>query len=99
MRYLKVREVCVHLDIDDELLSTLCHEGLVEVKNTLEDEPVVSAVDAERMRVIVLLMREMDVNLAGVEVILHMRDDLLAMHKQFDEVLRTLIEELRKSEE
>lgn len=98
MRYLKLREVCVHLQIDEELLTTLSSEGLVDVKNTLDDEPVVSAADAERLRVIVLLMREMDVNLAGVEVILHMRDDLLSMHRQFDEILHTLIEELRKRE-
>jgi MerR family transcriptional regulator/heat shock protein HspR len=98
VRYLKLREVCLRLEIDDDLLAQLSHEGLVEVKNTLEDEPVVSAADAERLRVIVLLMREMDVNLPGVEVILHMRDDLFSMHRQFDEILRTLVEELRKHE-
>jgi MerR family transcriptional regulator/heat shock protein HspR len=41
-------------------------------------------------------MRDLDVNLAGVEVILHMRDELLSMHTQFDEVLRSLVQELRK---
>jgi MerR family transcriptional regulator/heat shock protein HspR len=43
-------------------------------------------------------MREMDVNLPGVEVILHMREDLFSMHKQFDEILRALVEELRNRE-
>lgn len=98
MRYLKLREVCIQLSIDEDLLATLSSEGLVEVKNTLDDEPVVSVADAERLRVIVLLMREMDVNLPGVEVILHMREDLFSMHEQFDEILRTLVEELRKHE-
>jgi MerR family transcriptional regulator/heat shock protein HspR len=96
VRYLKLREVCVRLDIDEELLATLSREGLVEVKHTLEDEPVVSAADAERLRVVVLLMREMDVNLPGVEVILHMREDLFSLQEQFDEILRTLVEEIRK---
>lgn len=96
MRYLKLRDVCVRLEIDDELLATLSREGLVEVKNTLDEEPVVSPSEAERLRVIMLLMREMDVNLPGVEVILHMRDDLFSMQSQFDEILRTLVEELRK---
>jgi MerR family transcriptional regulator/heat shock protein HspR len=98
VRYLKLREVCIQLKIDEELLSTLSREGLVDVKNTSEDEPVVSAADAERLRVIVLLMKEMDVNLAGVEVILHMREDMFSMHRQFDEILRTLVEELRNRE-
>jgi len=48
------------------------------------------------VRLIALLMREMEVNLAGVEVILHMREDQLAMRRQFDEVLRGLVGELRK---
>lgn len=96
MRYLKLREVCLQLDIDEDLLATLSREGLVEVKNTLEDEPVVSVADADRLRVIVLLMREMEVNLPGVEVIMHMREDMVSMQSQFDEILRTLVEELRK---
>ena len=37
---------------------------------------------------ITVLVRDMDVNLAGAEVILHLRDDLRAMQRQFDEILR-----------
>lgn len=95
-RYLKLSEVCVQLEVDDGLLRTVCDEGLVEVKHTLEDETVISAEHAERLRLITLLMREMDVNLPGVEVILHMHDDLLGMQRQFDEILRTLVDELRR---
>ena len=38
----------------------------------------------------------MDVNLAGAGVILHLREDLRAMQRQFDEILRTLVDELRQ---
>lgn len=96
MRYIKLHEICADLEIDDELLRSLIDEELIEVKHTLEDETVISVDDADRLRVAVLLIRDLDVNLPGTEVILHMRDDLLAMQRQFDEVLRTLVAELRK---
>jgi MerR family transcriptional regulator/heat shock protein HspR len=94
--YVRLEEVCVRLSIDDVLLRQVCEEGLVEVKHTLEDERVISAEDAERLRLITVLMREMDVNLAGAEVILHLREDFCAMQRQFDEILRTLVDELRQ---
>jgi|SRR6185503_9931798 len=96
LRYVKVREVCVELGVSDELLDRLCGEGLIEVKHSLEDEALLSADEAEKLRVITVLMREMDVNLPGVEVILHMREDLRSMRAQFDEILREMVEELRR---
>jgi len=95
-RYLRISEVCAQLAIDDTFLTAVCDAGLVEVKRTVDEEPVISAEDAERLRIVALLMREMDVNLAGAEVILHMREDLCAMQRQFDEILRTLVDELRR---
>lgn len=96
MRYLKLREICSVLDIDDSLLATLAEERFVEVKHTLEDEEVVSAEDAERLRFITLLLREMEVNLAGVEVILHMKEEIVALRRQFGEVLQVLVTELQR---
>lgn len=94
--YLRLEEVRVQLSIDEELLRQVCDEGLVEIKHTVDDQAVISAEDAERLRLITVLMREMDVNLPGAEVILHMREDLCAMQQQFDEILRTLVDELRQ---
>lgn len=96
MRYFKLREVCERLEIGDELITTLADEGLVEVKHSVEDEPVISAAQAERLRVITVLMRDMDVNLAGVEVILHMREDLCSVQSQFEEIVQALVEEMRR---
>lgn len=96
MRYFKLSEVCERLEIGDELLETLCAEGLVEIKRSTENEPVVSAHEAEKLRVITVLMRDMDVNLAGVEVILHMREDLCSVRSQFDEILQALVAELQR---
>ena len=95
-RYLRLADVCDQLAIDETFLGEVCAEGLVELKHTADRESLISAEDAERLRLISVLIREMDVNLAGAEVILHMRDDLCAMQRQFDEILRALVEELRR---
>jgi MerR family transcriptional regulator/heat shock protein HspR len=96
VRYVKLSDLRVQLDIDDALLEDLMAEELIEIKHALDGEEVLSAADAERLRVILLLLRELEVNLPGIEVIMHMRDELLAMQQQFDEILHALVEELRK---
>ena len=49
----------------------------------------------ERIRIITNLTRELDVNLPGVEVILQMRENMISMRKQFDQILYLLIQELK----
>ncbi len=96
-KFVKIREVCVQLQIEDRLVRQVAKEGLVEIVTpTSGEDEVVSAEDADRLRVISVLMQEMEVNLAGVEVILHMREEALSMRRQFDEVVSTLVDELRK---
>jgi MerR family transcriptional regulator/heat shock protein HspR len=96
VHYLKLADVCERLSIQPDLLHLLQDESLIEVKTTIDGEAVVSSDDAERLRIICLLMREMEVNLAGVEIILHLREDVISMQHQFDEILRTLVEELKQ---
>jgi MerR family transcriptional regulator/heat shock protein HspR len=96
MKYIKVEDVRARLGVDAELLDLLITEQVLVLKRTLEGELVMTAAEAERARVAVMLMREMDVNLAGVEVILHMRDELLTVRREFEEVLHELVYELRE---
>ncbi|MEO8604334.1 MAG: chaperone modulator CbpM [bacterium] len=96
VHWVRLTEVCAQLHVDDELLSIVRAEGFLEIKETVESEPVISPEDAERLRLITVLVRELDVNLAGVEVILHMHADLCSMQQQFDTILQTLVRELRQ---
>lgn len=96
LRYVRLSEVCERLAIDEQLLRDVCDEGLVEIKRSSEAEAVISCEHAERLRLIAFLMRELDVNLPGVEVILHLRDDLSSRQRQFDEILRAVVAELRQ---
>ena len=50
----------------------------------------------ERIRLANLLIREMGVNLEGAEVVLHMREQMIAMQRQFNEVLRLIGQEMKR---
>ena len=95
MRYLRLQEALHDLGIDADELERYEREHLITIKRTLEDEAVISAEDVERARVVALLVRELEVNLPGAEVIVHMRDEMIAMRRQFTEILEELTAELR----
>ena len=46
--------------------------------------------EMEKIRIAKVLSEEMEVNLSGVQVILHMRQQMLEMRRQFDEILEDL---------
>ena len=84
----RVREVLEFLGVDDStLLEELRREGLFEDEWLEPDE-------AEELRVATALVRELGVNPAGVEVVLHMRRRLLALEELMGRSLRRLLSEL-----
>lgn len=87
----RIEELLRELKIQDDLdlLETLRSEGLFR-----EDE--VSAHEADELRVAVVLMREMGVNAAGVDVILRMRGRLITLQRRTEEALRLLLDERRR---
>ncbi len=56
-----------------------------------------STAEMEKIRLAKILIDEMAVNLAGVEVILQMRKSMIAMRKQFDAILEDLAQEMEKN--
>ncbi len=95
-RYIRVEEVLSQLQVDVAFLEALADEDVIHLKRSVENELVMSADDVDRARVAVLLTRELEVNLAGVEVIVHMRDAMREMQLQFGDVLEALVEEMRR---
>lgn len=76
-------------DLEEEEI--LCPEG--------REDPVgkrFSEADLERLRLAKLLVEEMGVNLAGVEIILRMRRDMYAMRAQFDAILEDVAQNVRQ---
>jgi hypothetical protein len=78
---------------DDALYDQLCEAGLVP----REDAALVPA-HLETARVVRTLVHELEINWAGVEVVLRMRSELLATRRQLAE-LAELLRQLQKSEQ
>jgi MerR family transcriptional regulator/heat shock protein HspR len=60
-------------------------EGLLKPSRTEGNTRLYTAQDIERLELILSLTREMGVNLAGVEVVLSMREKMEQMRKQMEE--------------
>jgi hypothetical protein len=97
MKYFRLTEITEQYGIVASDLEALAREELISIKRTLDEEPVVSSDDVEKARLALLLMRELDVNLAGAEVIVHMREEMVAMQRQFGTILEALIAEIRRA--
>ena len=94
-KHLRVSEVIKICNVPGEFIETLEREHIVEpiMRRKLKVYP---PDQVERVRVARLLIEEMGVNLEGAEVALHMREQMIAMQRQFNELLRLLGEKLKK---
>ena len=94
--YYHRKQVIELFEFDEAFLETLEAEDLVRsVHVEFCEERVFPADQMERLRVIHNLVEELDVNLAGVEVILSMRDNMILMQQQFQQILEALAKELK----
>jgi hypothetical protein len=85
-RRCSVDEVMRFLGEGAALLDELRSEGLFEEDSLAPDA-------AEELRVAVSLVRELGVNPAGVEVVLHMRRRMLSLERRMEHSLRLLLSE------
>jgi MerR family transcriptional regulator/heat shock protein HspR len=73
-------------------------KGLVRPKRTAGNTRLYSERDLERLRLIQRLTTELGLNLAGVEHVLRLEDQLRKMQARFDRLEHELREELRTVE-
>jgi MerR family transcriptional regulator, heat shock protein HspR len=94
-KYFRVSEVIEICNVPEEFIDTLEREHIIEpiMRRKLKVYP---PDQVERVRVAHLLIQEMGVNLEGAEVALHMREQMIAMQRQFNELLRLLGQQLKK---
>lgn len=85
-------------DIHPQTLRTYEREGLIRPARSEGNTRLYSEEDVERIDLILRLTNELGVNLAGVEVILNMRDRMEQMRREaaeaFESVFRMVGEEL-----
>ncbi|PTB87818.1 MerR family transcriptional regulator [cyanobacterium G8-9] len=78
--------VATMLDIHPQTLRQYEREGLVEPSRTQGRMRLYSQRDIERMKLILRLTRQMGVNLAGVDIVLQLKEQIDEMQKEIDQL-------------
>jgi MerR family transcriptional regulator, heat shock protein HspR len=94
-KYLRITEVTKICGVNRQFVLRLEREQII-APILRRDEKVYPLDQVDRIRVARLLIEEMGVNLEGAEVALHMREQMIAMQRQFNEILLLLSRELKK---
>ncbi len=85
-------------DIHPQTLRLYEREGLLQPDRSRGNTRLYSAEDLERLELILTLTRELGVNLAGVEVILNMRESMARMQREVASLMAYVRDELLKNE-
>ena len=85
-----ISSVAEQYEIHPQTLRLYEREGLLTPSRSDGNTRLYTDEDLERLEVILQLTRELGVNLAGVEIILNMREKMEAMQRQMMEFVNTL---------
>jgi MerR family transcriptional regulator/heat shock protein HspR len=81
-------------EIHPQTLRLYEREGLLKPSRTEGNTRLYTDKDLERLEVILSLTRDLGVNLAGVEIILNMREKMEAMQKQMEQFVAYLSQQM-----
>jgi len=89
-----ISAVAEQFEIHPQTLRLYEREGLLRPSRSEGNTRLYTEDDIERLEVILHLTRELGVNLAGVEIILNMREKMAEMQRQIENFVSTLNREL-----
>jgi len=89
-----ISAVAEQYEIHPQTLRLYEREGLLAPSRSDGNTRLYTDEDLERLEIILKLTRELGVNLAGVEIILNMREKMEAMQRQMERFVSTLNQEL-----
>ena len=89
-----ISSIAEQYEIHPQTLRLYEREGLLKPSRSEGNTRLYTAEDIERLEVILHLTRDLGVNLAGVEIILNMREKMGQMQVQIQEFVATLNREL-----
>ncbi len=89
-----ISAVAERYEVHPQTLRLYEREGLLKPSRSEGNTRLYTDEDLERLEVILELTRELGVNLAGVEIILNMREKMAAMQKQIEEFVESLNREM-----
>jgi MerR family transcriptional regulator, heat shock protein HspR len=79
-----ISAVAAQYEIHPQTLRLYEREGLLQPSRSEGNTRLYTDTDLERLEVILSLTRDLGVNLAGVEIILNMREKMDAMQREFE---------------
>ncbi len=88
--YYMISAVAQKYNIHPQTLRLYEREGLLKPSRTEGNTRLYSDEDLEQLETILSLTRDLGVNLAGVEVILNMRERMLQLHAELEQLRREL---------
>jgi len=91
-----ISAVAEQFQIHPQTLRLYEREGLLAPSRSEGNTRLYTDDDLERLEVILKLTRDLGVNLAGVEIILNMREKMAAMQHEIEEFVATLNRELTR---
>lgn len=100
-KFYRISTISRITNTDQSIIIRYEKEGLVEPR-IVGEERLYTPDDLERIKMIRRLTDELGVNLAGVDVILNMREQMVRMQKEFEDIIsdirRGLFRELKEFE-
>ncbi len=84
------------LGVHPQTLRIYEREGFIRPKRSGGNTRLYSEEDVEKLEMVLRLTRELGVNLAGVEVILSMREKMEQMQREMEETIQRLREDLAR---
>jgi MerR family transcriptional regulator/heat shock protein HspR len=93
----RIGAIAERFAIHPQTLRMYEREGLLRPARTEGNTRLYDADTIERLEIILTLTRHLGVNLAGVEVILHMKERMEKMHGEVQKMLEMMREELEAS--
>ena len=94
--YYAIGVVAKMFNVHQQTLRLYEREGLLKPSRSQGNTRLYSEKDLERLEVILNLCRDMGVNLAGVDIILNLREKIAEMQQQMNELVNFLKTELEK---
>jgi MerR family transcriptional regulator/heat shock protein HspR len=89
-----ISAVAEQYQIHPQTLRLYEREGLLKPSRSEGNTRLYTQEDLQRLEAILKLTRDFGVNLAGVEIILNMREKMAAIERQVEEFVRSLNDEL-----
>jgi MerR family transcriptional regulator, heat shock protein HspR len=95
-RLFMISVVSEMLGIHPQTLRLYEREGFIKPKRSVGNTRLYSEEDVEKLEMVLRLTRELGVNLAGVEVILSMREKMEQMQLEMETTIQQLRDELAR---